>query len=75
MSEFSKLSLQQLVGECRRLSERHPDREVRKNAENLFNEYLVAITQPSTAEELALPHEELRLRLLEFVNTFHVRPS
>jgi hypothetical protein len=75
MGEFSKLSLQQLVGECRKLSERHPDRDVRHKAEHLFNEYLVAITQPSTSEELALPHEELRLRLLEFVNTFHIRPS
>ena len=75
MPEFQGSSLQSLVGECRKLLERHQKLEVRSQAEELINEYLVLVTRPLTLEELEAPQEELRLKMAKFVESNQILPS
>jgi hypothetical protein len=75
MSQFQDWNLQLLVGECRRIGDRHQDREVRTQAEELMNEYLVLVTRPFTPEEAQVPQRELRLKLVDFVEANQTFPS
>jgi hypothetical protein len=69
VGDFDNWSLQQLAGQCRKVSARHPDPVVREKADKLFNQYLLLVTQASLPEELEESRELLRLKIAEFVDS------
>ena len=75
MQLLEKKNLQQLTADCRIISSRHTVVAVRLKADQLFNEYLTLITQPIPGEELQVPREALRSKIVDFLKVYALPSS